>query len=406
MARSAPAPPVAQSNIRWYEATFDAEGKSVRVQYLSDRELNNGQIANLVARGEDYGRVWVDNRAQGTARRISEAAEAIRNAGEPTETRVAARASAGDIQHFNSLRTLEAARPALERAAEEFAGAGGRIASAFGVPVRTERARSEDLELAASIQRGGRSRPGELVTGTSLGERGRVVPAAEETSISREAERAQAEATAQPEERRGQRTYRTTPYSVMRGASSVMYEFEVVYDSSRTGVGIPPVSQYGYVDAPFFDKPENRAGVVRYRYRRAGVEGAEWGAWQAPGSRGQEFHRDFMKLTKTPISYEVRDAEGVVARFNLYLDQEAAQRAYGTSTEMETRRRIMEGLSNAEDPLKFLRDLQEKGLIAGFSTQSGSGGEVIWVRGNVNNFIASLERTYGRDAGRLGFTQA
>jgi len=397
---------VSHANARWYEATFDVDGKSVRVQYLSDFELTNGRIADMVARGQDYGRVWVDGRAQGTAARIADAAEAIRGAGEPTETRVAARASAEDERRFTSLRTGQALAPVAGRVGEELVEAGERIASAIGIPVRTERSVGEEMERAASLQRGGRTRRAEPVTETARGETARVVSAAEEVTLPETTVPAETAAPAQPAERRGQATYVTTPHYTMRGSQGVAYEFEVVYDSSRQGVGIPAVDQYGYVNASFFDRSENREGIVRYRYRRSGEEGAEWGEWQAPGAHGEEYHKDLMKLSRTPIRYEVRDAEGVVARFNLYIDPEVAQRIYGTKNEDEARRKIIELLASAEDPLKFLRELQEKGLIAGFSTQSRSEGEVIWVRGTINNFIAALERTYGRDASSLGFTQA
>lgn len=385
---------------RWYEATFEVGEKSVRVQYLSDHELNNKQIADLVSRGYDYGRVWVNDRAQGTASSISRAAEMIRNAGEPMETKVAARASEADARNLERLRTLQAAAPVAERVAEAFVETGRRTASALGVvPVRTE----EDKSLREQeSERRGRTT---VVAEAARGERGRIESTLLPVELPSSAEAERPPAESQPEEKRGQRTYVTLPYFVMRGSQGVGYEFEVVYDSSRPGVGVPAENR-GYVDASFFDKPENRGGIVRYRYRRVGV-GAEWGAWQAPGRNGQEFHRDYIKLTRSPMKYEVRDAEGVVARFNLYLDQDAARRLYGTASEAETRDMVAKGLANATDPIKFLRELQESGIIAGFSTQSkGEGEEVIWVRGNINNFLSALERTYGRDASRLGFTQA
>lgn len=411
MVPSVPAP-VTRSNVKWYESTYEIDGKSVRVEYLSDRALNNGQIADLVARGNDYGMVFINGRGQSTQRAIASATELIQGAGEPTETGVARiNLSQAEIDRSNGLRTLEAARPAAGRMAESFIEVGQQVASAIGLrPASTGQIERERQEMQqASVVRGGRSRPGEPVTGTARGETARVVSAAEEVTIpeTRPQAPAPAETPAQPTERRSQASYITTPHYTMRGTQGVAYEFEVVYDSSRPGVGIPPVSQYGYADASFFDRPENREGIARYRYRRAGEEGgADWSEWQAPGRNGQEFHRDFMKFSRTPIRYEVRDAEGVVARFNLYIDQEVAQRVYGTRNEEETRRRIMEDLSNAEDPLKFLRELQEKGLIAGFSTLAGEGAETVWVRGNINNFIAALERTYGRDASSLGFAQA
>jgi len=400
MAMSATAP-VAQSNIKWHEATFQVKGNSVLVQYLSDRELSNGQIADLVARGQDYGRVWINGRAQGSAAGIERAAEMIRGAGEPTETGVVRRATQAEIERFTGSRIVEAAESAASHVAGRVVGAVENVVEAFGLsgvrPVRTEAGTQR-----AGIVTGGRQRPGQVVAETAMGETGSPVSAAEEVQLPEQPAGPAAE-TARPAERRGQASYTTIPYSTMRGAEGVAYQFEVVYDSSRPGVGIPPVDKYGLTEVSFFDSPGNRAGVVRYRYRR---EGGEWGAWHAPGRNGQEFHRDYMRLTRTPLRYEVRDAEGVVARFNIYLDPDAAQDFYGTRGDAETRRRITDGLASAEDPLEFLRNLQKNGLIAGFSTQSEREGEVIWVKGNINNFLAALERTYGKDATRLGFTLA
>jgi hypothetical protein len=198
----------------------------------------------------------------------------------------------------------------------------------------------------------------------------------------------------------------------MRGGKSIGYEFEIRYDSSRPGVGMPEEDQYGYVSGSFFNNRENRPGVVSYRYRKLG---GEWTEWLPAGYEGRQFHKDYLKLTQSPLELSVSDAEGIAARFNIYVDTEAAEEAYGTKSALEAKRMILERLARAEDPIEFLRSLHQDGLVAGFSTTSmtererreaerrGEEPEVIWVRGTINNFLNKLEQLYGKEASNLIF---
>lgn len=102
-----------ESNIRWWQATLEAGGKPIRVQYLSDHRIDDlNVLAGLVERGVGYGRAWVNGRAQESGSALRKTAEMLRNAAgtaEITENKVAARASREDAERFTSERVAEAA---------------------------------------------------------------------------------------------------------------------------------------------------------------------------------------------------------------------------------------------------------------------------------------------------------
>lgn len=342
---------MAKSDIKWFEATFEVDGKSVRVQYLSDRELNNNQIADLVARGQDYGRAWIGDRAQGSAARIEKAAEMVREAGAPTETGVARRATQAEIDRFSSTRTAEYVGSAAREIAEAIVETGERVASAVGLrPVSTgqiEREREEIQE--AGIVRGGRSRPATLVAETAAGERletgtaaGRVeIPPAEAPkaeTATREA-RVEVRATGMFRER------------------AVHYVFEVDYNGSKvTGDFNDSLS--------FFYNPENRDSVIRFRYR---TENGEWSNWFA----GQAFADKFVTLFSKPVGYEVRDSNGeIVERITLYIDRQKA----------------------GEE--RDLQKLIEMGAAVAFST-GPAGNLTRWRNQTIDEHLAFLRGKYG-----------
>lgn len=315
MAREAQAP-VAQSNIKWFEATFEVEGKSVRVDYLSDRALNNSQIANMLDRSKSTANdqslsnalVWINGKNQGTAAKIENAAEMVRSAGEATETGVARHATQAEIDRFAGRRTVEAAGAAARRVGEWAVETGERVVSAI-VPVRIGPASEE----RAAATRGRRRTT--VVAETAAGESAEVETAAGAVEIPTQEPAAKEQA---PTERRGETVVRTTPRAIQKETGSSTMEFEIRYDSSRPGVGVPAIDRYGYGDVNFFDQPENRPGVVEFRYRDL-ARGTGWSDWIQPGYKGRGFHREYVKQTNQPERYQLDDAEGVVQKFNIYV---------------------------------------------------------------------------------------
>ncbi|HNT61025.1 MAG TPA: hypothetical protein PKJ97_03550, partial [Candidatus Bilamarchaeaceae archaeon] len=250
---------------------------------------------------------------------------------------------------------------AARRVGSAFAETGERILSSI-VPSRTE----ESPVISPSR----RARPAE------------VVPAIREIEIEATAEGAAEAAPATAEaapRRRGQVTHASVPIAVMRGHQSVNYEFEITYDPSRLSEEQyarlkSNLDRFGMVDAAFFDRPENRAAVIRFRYRQMG---SEYGAWKA----GSDFHNRFITTARTPMRYEIRDRETneIVGRLNIYVDTDKA-------------RDIPELRDPSQITVELLRDLQKRGLVAGISTPSEGRGETVWVRGNLDTYLARIER--------------
>jgi len=344
MARSAQAP-VAQSNIKWHEATFEVDGKSVRVQYLSDRELNNSQIADLVARGQDYGRAWVDDRAQGSAARIEKAAEMVREAGAPTETGVARRATQAEMDRFAGRRTIEAAGSAARQVGEWAVETAERVGTAIGIPVPTERTRRERQQRASG------------------GSRARVVHAMDEISLDAPAEETAApaeEAAPKAEERKapGREETTTIPQSDLRGNT---YEFRISYDPSKLE---PGYTEADLRSVKFFEKPENRDAVINFSFRNVSVRG-DWN--EELGN--PLFHRVYSRLFEIVDFVLVNPENNKVAQhFAVYIDREKAEQL-GIDT---------------SDPLALIRS----GVILRVM-QGAIGNETRWRRGSTEDVIAA-----------------
>ncbi len=337
---------MAQSNIRWYQATFEAGDKSVRVQYLSDHKLDNDAIADLVAKGQNYGRAWIDDRAQGSASRIASASELIREAGAPAENKVAARPSAEDIERFTGRRTVEAVEAGARRVGEWAIETGERVISALGTPVRTE-GRSEE-------RASGRRHRTTVVAETAMGEEAEVQSAAVRVEVP-QAEAPRAEERKAP----GREDTTTIPQSDLRGNT---YEFRIAYDPSKL--------EPGYTDADlhsvkFFEKPENRDAVIGFSYRNVGV-GGDWNNELG----GKLFHRVYSRLFEMADFALVDGAGHTQMHFTVYIDREKAEQL-GVDT---------------SDPLALIRS----GVILRIM-QGAIGNETRWRRGSTEDVIAAWE---------------
>lgn len=338
----------AQVAVKWYEATFEVGGKSVRVEYLSDRALNNSQIADLVAKGNDYGRAFIEGVGQSSRRGIEKAAEMIKGAGEATEAGVARRATQAELDRFAGRRTVEAAGSAARQVGEWAVETGEHIASAVGLlPVLTEEEKL--LRQQARARRGSRAT---LVAETAVGETAEVQSAAVQVETP-QAEVPKAEERKAP----GRDDTTTIPQSDLRGNT---YEFHIAYDPSKLEAGY---TEADLRSVTFFEKPENRDAVTGFSYRNLAV-GPEWNNELG----GKLFHRVYSRLFEM-VDFVLVDMTGhTQMHFTVYIDREKA---------------LQMGVDTS-DPLALI----SSGVILRIM-QGAIGNERRWRRGETEEVIAA-----------------
>lgn len=230
-------------------------------------------------------------------------------------------------------------------------------------------------------ERGERAR--RVAAEIARGERGRVVTAEEEVALPTAAEAPGEE----PKPARARlRTIQTIPHYTKVGAQSTAYQFEIDYDPSAIR-GDPKGN------TSFFDRPENRLAVSRFRYRQQAPNG-EWGEWsqyyyenreREAGTAGK-LHSVLARTMSPPLRFEVRAGGGIEERFNVYLDREKAKRL---NIEIPDFAKMA-----TEDILAWLRELDSKGVVVRASS-GAEGSERPWLRMRVSSHMDSLRARYG-----------
>ncbi len=330
-----------EENIRWREAVLKIDDRTfMRVQYLSDRRITDyGQLADLVAKGYDFGRAWKltgspDEAGRAYTSGSSSAVSLVRGAADNaeiiSEKSTVRRATRGErTKYMEEFGERPAITPEEARAgAEALARAARPIGEAIVegaeyiaglVPTPTSRTRREREERLARARA---TRPAEVVAEPATGEEARPETAEVEAPITVEI----------PEEmtmagtRSGTRTAYVTDVTTRTGAR---IDIEVEFDPSRVRVPFPEGRELRVASQVplLLDLPQNRGAIVEVRFRERGKDWETVDARSAPTALGRFFHDFILKIATSPIQFVMRDKQtGEATNLHLFVDKARAEK--------------------------------------------------------------------------------
>lgn len=334
-------PALAQTNIKWREVTVKIDDDtSMRIQYLSDHRITNyGQLADLVAKGYDFGRVWVER--GGRERAYAEASRsAIDLLHGSSESEVLA--TKDMVRHATQAELRKFEQESGRKAAESVAAAGRAVGEAIVetaeraaaiLPVPTGQVERERRALARRL----RQRPGEVVSETARGESAEAESAVSTVEVEKAEEAAEQEPALSTKETIVIDSYVSLP-------TGKIYNFQISYNPRVAGLWDGTMN--------FFVKhPEC---VYSFRWQQRGKE--EWHNFRG-GQRGKNFTNEYIELFTRPLTIRFLNEEGRISvRMNLYLDLDSPRRA-----EIESM------IAGSKDLPETIRELVEKGYLRLYS---------------------------------------
>jgi hypothetical protein len=335
--------PTETEALQWRQAIFEVQGKTVKVQYLSDHRLSNREIAALLELSKGgqqyyYAKAWINGVARGTDSRIDDAIELIRSAGAATSySRRVLQASDKDTMHVNDNAAASAialtaeAEPELTEEGREQARAGveaaGRAGESVGraivdtarsairymVPSRTESAEQQpEPEILPEIET---ETPAEIVSEPAAEEEIKIETAEAEMPEESLAVEIPGEYT-RPGTRPGTRIAHMENLTTGTGKR---IEFEVEFDPSLVSAPYHREIRNSDDVAMLLNDPKNRRAVIEVRYREEGGDWQTVNAENSPTGMGRFYHDFFIKIARRPVTFVERDRETGKIRSRIHL---------------------------------------------------------------------------------------